>query len=90
MKIFDFLLLLSEVGVIGTITYLMIPFIAFVSISKIKDKNIKYTGIIIAIILIFNSVFGSQLINEVEFASIAYIYLALFVGYSKVKEDGKN
>lgn len=73
-----YILILSEMGLIGFITTIFLFLTLFKKFSRIDDKFLKHTAYITLIAFMFDSLGGSQLVNEISFASIFWIYMGLF------------
>lgn len=84
-----YVLILSELGLIG----IFVTIIFFVTLvkkfSNIKDSLLKHTAYITVIAFLFDSLGGSQLVNEISFASIFWIYMGIFssISFRKNKEN---
>ncbi|XFA99110.1 O-antigen ligase family protein [Candidatus Izemoplasma sp. B36] len=74
-----FILMLSEIGIFGFVTYLLIIINALKRIIKTEDNEAKKTGCLLIFIIFMFSLGGSHLMNEISFSIIVYIYLSVFI-----------
>lgn len=79
------LLLLSEVGILGSILFFSIFILIFCKFQSIKSKSIRNTAYIILIMVFVNSLAGSQIVNEINYSVIVYIYILVFLGKAEIK-----
>ncbi len=73
-----YLLLLSELGILGFAVYAFFFGKRIKCIFKLEDKGLVCTGALVVFTILFNGIAGSQLINEINYALIAYTVLAFF------------
>jgi len=85
-----YILVLSELGIFGTIALVAFLGGAFRAVLKNQDKLIRLTGIMLLATMLGNSLVGSQLINESAFSTIAFVYLAVFIGRSFSDQKGNT
>lgn len=84
------ILLLAETGIIGFCFFYYILLCITRTISKIVDSKIRHTGIMIVIAYLLGSVGGTQLIDEISFSLIVWIYLGLYYKYSYYEDANEN
>jgi O-antigen ligase len=76
-----YVFLLSEVGLIGLAILSGLIFKLIHSIYFLKDKQVKFTFIIIAIVILLVSMGGSQIYNEMSFSVVFWIYLSFLLNF---------
>lgn len=73
-----YVLIMSEMGIIGLIITVALFVILFKSFSYIKEKSLRQTAYITLIAFLFSTMGGSHLFNSISFAIIFWIYMGLF------------
>lgn len=84
-----YILILSELGLIGIIVTALLFITLIKKFSNIEDNILKHTAYITVIAFLFDSLGGSHLVNEISFASIFWIYMGLFsaISFRKYREN---
>jgi O-antigen ligase len=82
-----YLLILSELGLIGFIFFLILTLLVFKLLSKIKEKNLKLTSYFIFIVLLLNSFGGSHLFFNVSLSVVFWYYLGIFIAVSYYQSE---
>jgi O-antigen ligase len=77
-----YLLILSEMGIIGILITIALIFILLKSFSQIKNNVLRKTAYITFFALLFDAIGGSHLFNSISFASVFWIYMGLFSAIS--------
>ena len=73
-----YILIMSELGILGFIITIALFTYLFRSFSYIKEKKLRLTAYITLIAFLFDAMGGSHLVNEISFAIIFWIYMGLF------------
>ncbi|MBT2689227.1 O-antigen ligase family protein [Bacillus sp. ISL-47] len=73
-----YVLILSELGIVGLIITLILFFNLFRRFSYIKDKILRKTAFIILLAFLFDALGGSHLFINISFATIFWMYMGLF------------
>ena len=73
-------LLLSELGLVGTFLYFVVFGTLVVEIWSVPERACRAAGLTVAAVVAINSLYGSQIVNEPAYAVIAYFILAGFAG----------
>ena len=83
----SFVLILSETGIIGFLLFLFFLFICFKKLMIIQDSAIRRGSYLFVIAIFINAMSGSQLVNEINYACITYIYLSVFLGQVNMRHE---
>ena len=78
-----FLLLLSEGGVVGFTLFFLLIWMKVKDVIRIEDCVIRRTGYLLFVALILNALAGSQIVNEINYICISFIYLLIFTGQTR-------
>lgn len=73
-----YILILSELGIVGIFLTISMFIYLFTRFKFIKDKVLRQTAILTIISFSIGALGGSQLMNEISFATIFWIYMGLF------------
>ena len=74
-----FFLVLSELGLLGIFGFLLMFSYMYRRIMSLRDNSIRNTGLLILVGVSINSIVGSQLVNEINYSLIVYIYFFSFI-----------
>lgn len=77
-----YVLLLSEIGFIGFALVIILFILMIKKISIIKDIMFRKTGYIMLFAMALGALGGSQLANEISYASVFWIYMSVFYAAS--------
>lgn len=73
-----YVLILSELGLIGIVLTSILFITFFRRFANIKEKALRRTAYITLVVFLFDAMGGSQLINEISFSVIFWIYMGFF------------
>jgi O-antigen ligase len=73
-----YVLILSEMGIVGMIITGILLASLFLCFSQLREKNLKRCAYITLGTFMIGALGGSQMINEISFSSVLWIYLGLF------------
>lgn len=72
-----YILIMSELGIIGFLITIILFIGLFKRFSKIRDKSLRQTAHIMLFAFLFDAMGGSHLFNEISYATIFWIYMGL-------------
>lgn len=73
-----YILILSELGLIGLILFVLLFINILKRFSNIKDNAFKHTAYLTLFVFLFDSIGGTHLFNEISYSAILWIHLGLF------------
>lgn len=73
-----YILVLSEMGIIGFVLIMGLFIVLFKNFSYIKEDFLRRTSYVCIFIFLLNSIGGSHLINEISYSIIFWLYMGLF------------
>ncbi len=84
-----YILILSEMGILGILVTIFLLIALFKSFSYIREKTLRQTAYITLLAFLFDSLGGSDLFNNISFATIFWIYMGFFNAISRRDRNNK-
>ncbi|WP_275373065.1 O-antigen ligase family protein [Clostridium tertium] len=90
-----YVLILSEIGLIGLIIIILFILCLFYRLSQIPDKMFRKTSYLIVFAAAISGIGGSHLVNEISYSIVFWIYMSFFysasyLGVREFEEISKN
>lgn len=85
-----YVLIFSELGIIGSIVVFGLFVYLVIMINRISQKNYRRTAQAVLFIMLLNSMGGSQIINEISFSIVFWIYISIFKFDTNTIRKNKN
>jgi len=73
-----YILIMSELGIVGLIITILLFIHLFKRFSHIKDKYLKQTAYLTLAVALLDALGGSHILNEISYATIFWIYMGVF------------
>lgn len=85
-----YIMILSEQGIMGLFTITLLFLYTIKKFKQINDKLYRYTSYMIIITLLLGGIGGSHLINEIDFSTIFWMYISIFLAISNLDNTKKG
>ncbi|WP_313126489.1 O-antigen ligase family protein [Proteiniclasticum ruminis] len=77
-----FVLILSEIGILGLFITIFLFYSLFKRFLMIKNVQIRKASFMTLLVVLINSFGGSQVVNEISFSTIFWLYSGIFYFFS--------
>lgn len=80
-----YVLILSEMGIIGLLVTILLFLFIFIRLLQIKDKDLRLTSYLVLLSFLIGAMGGSHLFISLNFAVVFWIYIGLLCNIRKIE-----